>query len=201
MTTSLLSTLHEECNWYFVSARTGVYAFYLYFSKLFINRNICPSVRRISFGEYPKFEQEWWNSFGLVFTLTVSPFSIWPPKTKRRQTSKFIPIKVETFFYIGITNINCTLVQKDLSERIYLWLFICCKTTLKKTSFFFLKKYLFFTKHTLFAEKNVFIWKKKFILKHFFIEKNIFYREEYLWKYKKYISHLYRKYRKCLCYK
>ena len=174
MTTSLLSTLHEECNWYFVSARTGVYAFYLYFSKLFINRNICPSVRRISFGEYPKFEQEWWNSFGLVFTLTVSPFSIWPPKTKRRQTSKFIPIKVETFFYIGITNINCTLVQKDLSERIYLWLFICCKTTLKKTSFFFFEKIFVFYKTYIICRKKCFYMEKKIYIETFFYWKKHF---------------------------
>ena len=43
-----------------------------------------------------------------------------------------------------------------------LWLFICCKTKLKKKINFFLKKYLFFTKYKLFAEKNVFIWKKNF---------------------------------------
>ena len=48
-------------------------------------------------------------------------------------------------------------------ETLCLWLFICCKTKLKKN--FFLKKYLFFTKYTLFAEKNVFICKKKFIEK------------------------------------
>ena len=39
-----------------------------------------------------------------------------------------------------------------------LWLFICCKTKLKKK--FFLKKYVFYTKYTLFAEKNNFMWKK-----------------------------------------
>ena len=57
------------------------------------------------------------------------------------------------------------------------WLFICCKTKLKK-KIFFLKKYLFFTKYTLFAEKNVFIWKKSFIMKMFITKKNFFYREK-----------------------
>ena len=45
-------------------------------------------------------------------------------------------------------------------ETLCLWLFICCKTKLKK-KILFLKKYLLFTKYTLFAEKNVFICKKK----------------------------------------
>ena len=39
------------------------------------------------------------------------------------------------------------------------WLFICCKTKLKKKRFF-LKKYMFFTKYTLFAEK-MFLYGKK----------------------------------------
>ena len=43
----------------------------------------------------------------------------------------------------------------------HVWLFICCKTKLKKKFFFFERIFVFFTKYTLFAEKNVFIWKKK----------------------------------------
>ena len=84
----------------------------------------------------------------------------------------------------------------------FLWLFICCKTKLKK-KFFFEKIFVFFTKYTLFAEKNVFIWKKSFIMKMFFTEKNFFYREKYKWKCKKYISHFRNIFlhRKCLCYK
>ena len=48
----------------------------------------------------------------------------------------------------------------------HVWLFICCKTKLKKKFFFFERIFVFFTKYTLFAEKNVFIWKKKFIEKN-----------------------------------
>ena len=54
-----------------------------------------------------------------------------------------------------------------------IWLFICCKTKLKKKKLFFQKIFMFFTKYTLFTEKNIFIWKKSFILKNFFAEKNI----------------------------
>ena len=55
----------------------------------------------------------------------------------------------------------------------HLWLFICCKSKVKK-KFCFEKIFLFFTKYTLFAEKNVFIWKKIF-----------FCRKKYKWKCKK----------------
>ena len=54
-----------------------------------------------------------------------------------------------------------------------IWLFICCKTKLKKKKLFFQKIFMFFTKYPLFTEKNIFIWKKSFILKIFFTEKNI----------------------------
>ena len=50
-----------------------------------------------------------------------------------------------------------TKTQKRASS---LWLFICCKTKLKKI--------VFFKKYTLFAEKNVFIWKKSFMMKKIF---------------------------------
>ena len=41
-------------------------------------------------------------------------------------------------------------------------LFICYKTKLKKSLFFFFEKiFVFFTKYTLFSEKNDFILKKK----------------------------------------
>ena len=82
----------------------------------------------------------------------------------------------------------------------YLWLFICCKTKLKKKFFFNL---FVFCKIYIICRKNVFIWKKSFILKFFFTEKNFFYREKYKWKCKKYISHFRNIFlhRKCLCYK
>ena len=91
-------------------------------------------------------------------------------------------------------------IQRQNVHR--LWLFICCKTKLKKI-FFFEKIFVFFTKYTLFAEKNVFIWKKSFIMKMFFTEKNFFYRENYKWKFKKDTSHFRNifLYKKCLCYK
>ena len=61
-----------------------------------------------------------------------------------------------------------------------IWLFICCKTKLKKNIFFVEK--MFFTKYKLFAEKMFLYGKKSFILKFFFTEKNFFYWEKYKWK-------------------
>ena len=67
-------------------------------------------------------------------------------------------------------------MYRNLNNR--LWLFICCKTKLKKISFF-LKKYIFY-KIYIICRKNIFIWIKKvlywkcFLLKKtFFTEKNI----------------------------
>ena len=79
--------------------------------------------------------------------------------------------------FLGAELLQNLSVIIDEFWAILIWLFICCKTKLKK-KFFFLKKYLFFTKYTLFAEKNNFIWKKNFIL-IFFLLKNFFYRK---WK-------------------
>ena len=54
-----------------------------------------------------------------------------------------------------------------------LWLFICCKTKLKKKLFFF-RKYLCFLQYIHYLQKNVFIRKKSFILKELFLPKNVF---------------------------
>ena len=53
------------------------------------------------------------------------------------------------------------------------WLFISCKTKLKK-KIFFLKKYLFFTKYTLFAEKKIYTEKKFYNEKFFYWKKTFF---------------------------
>ena len=58
---------------------------------------------------------------------------------------------------IDIAN-NDNKVKKG-SMGALIWLFIFCKTNLKKI--FFLKKYLFFTKYTLLAEKMFLYGKKK----------------------------------------
>lgn len=54
------------------------------------------------------------------------------------------------------------------------WLFICCKSKLKK-NLFFEKLFVCFTKYALFEEKNVFVWEKSFKIENFFTEKkNLF---------------------------
>ena len=58
----------------------------------------------------------------------------------------------------------------------FLWLFICCKTKLKKKIFFL--NYIFFTKYTLFAEKMFLHGKKKFYIEHFFLLKKNFFTEK-----------------------
>ena len=69
----------------------------------------------------------------------------------------------------------CNFFCRRHSLMTRLWLFICCKTKLKKKKFFFFWKiFVFFAKYTLFAEKNLYEWKKSFILKNIFTEKNFF---------------------------
>ena len=80
-------------------------------------------------------------------------------------------------------SIDCFLYDRDL----HLWLFICCKTKLKKI--YFLKKYLFFNKIYIICRKKCFYMEKSFIMKISFTEKNFFCREKYKWKYEKYMSH------------
>ena len=53
------------------------------------------------------------------------------------------------------------------------WLFICCKTKLKK-KIFFLKKIFVFYKIYIICRKKIFIRKKSFITKNFFTEKKLF---------------------------
>ena len=61
------------------------------------------------------------------------------------------------------------------------------KVLLKKI--FFEKIFVFFIKYTLFAEK-VFLYGKKNHIEKCFCWKKLFYRERYLWKCMKYISHM-----------
>ena len=53
------------------------------------------------------------------------------------------------------------------------WLFICCKTKLKKKDFFFEKIFVFY-KIYIICRKKIFIRKKSFITKNFFTEKKLF---------------------------
>ena len=55
----------------------------------------------------------------------------------------------------------------------FLWLFICCKTKLKK-KFFFEEIFVFFIKYTLFAEK-MFYWEKKFYNEKYILPKKTFF--------------------------
>ena len=57
-----------------------------------------------------------------------------------------------------------------------LWLFICCKTKLRKLCFFLKKYFVFFYKNIHYLQKkNVFIWKKKF-----YIEKCFYWKKHFL---------------------
>ena len=77
-----------------------------------------------------------------------------------------------------------------LTSSYLLWLFICCKTKLRKLWFFLKKYFVFFYKNIHYFQKKMFSYgKKSFILKNVFTEKNIFYREKYKWQCSKiYIS-------------
>ena len=97
--------------------------------------------------------------------------------------------------------VNCKVITIYRSSR--LWLFICCKTKLKK-NFLFLKNICVFYKIYIICRKNCFYMEKKFYIEKFFYwKKNFFWREKCKWKGKKYVSHLKNifLYRKCLCCK
>ena len=69
----------------------------------------------------------------------------------------------------------------NTSIAIRVWLFICCKTKLKKKYFFFEK--ICFLQNIHYLQKKCFYMEKKsFILKIFFTEEKLFYREKYKWK-------------------
>ena len=63
-----------------------------------------------------------------------------------------------------------------------LWLFICCKTKLKKN--------IFFTKYTLFAEKKFLYGKRVLYWKFFFLKKNSFSDKNISENVKNYMSNL-----------
>ena len=71
--------------------------------------------------------------------------------------------------------------NKDISLKIcwglHLWLFICCKTKLKKIILKYIKA--FFATYTLFAKKNFYI-EKKFLNEIFFYWKKLFFTEKNL---------------------
>ena len=73
-----------------------------------------------------------------------------------------------------VSNMNIWLnIWLFIMNIINIWLFICCKTKLKKKLFFFEKIYIF-TKYTLFAEKMFLYGKKKFYIENFFYWKKLF---------------------------
>ena len=75
-----------------------------------------------------------------------------------------------------------------------IWLFICCKTKLKK-KIVFSKNICVFYKIYIIYRKKYFYMEKKFHIEKFF------YWKKYKWKCKKHVSHLRNifLYRKCLC--
>ena len=75
-----------------------------------------------------------------------------------------------------------------------IWLFICCKTKLKKKIVFSKNIYVFYKIYIIYRKKYFYMEKK------FHIEK-FFYWKKYKWKCKKHVSHLRNivLYRKCLC--
>ena len=58
-----------------------------------------------------------------------------------------------------------------------------------KTIFFFWKN-ICFLQNIHYLQKKIFHMEKSFIFKIFFTKKNFLFREKYIWKYRKYISHL-----------
>ena len=78
--------------------------------------------------------------------------------------------------------------QNDINWGNNIWLFICCKTKLKK-KFFFWKNICVFYKIYIICRKKCFYMGKKFYNEKFFYWKKLFYREKYKWKCKNvYIS-------------
>ena len=75
-----------------------------------------------------------------------------------------------------------------------IWLFICCKTKLKKKIVFSKNIYVFYKIYIIYRKKYFYMEKK------FHIEK-FFYWKKYKWKCKKHVSHLRNifLYRKCFC--
>ena len=87
------------------------------------------------------------------------------------------------FIFLYLKNYGCSFFAK-LSWK---------KNFFLKNVLSFLQNIHYLEKKNIFTWKKSFIlkfWKKSFILKFFFTEKNFFYREKYIWKCKKYISHL-----------
>ena len=73
-----------------------------------------------------------------------------------------------------------------------------------KKEFFFWKDICVFLQNIHYFQKKMFLYRKKVLyLEMFLLKRNFFYREKYIWKCKKYISHLRNifLYRKCLYYK
>ena len=92
-----------------------------------------------------------------------------------------------------------TLLKRDSNT---VWLFICCKTKLKKKFFFW--KNICFLQNIHYLQKKCFYMEKKFYIEFFFTEKKLFLQRE---KYKSKCKNIYISFeniflcRKCLCYK
>ena len=77
-----------------------------------------------------------------------------------------------------VSNMNIWLnIWLFIMNIINIWLFICCKTKLKKKFFFFWKN-IYFYKIYIICRKNVFIWKKKVLYWKFFLLKKTFFTEK-----------------------
>ena len=86
----------------------------------------------------------------------------------------FFSVSVVEFEQVNVSCENMWINSKlTQSNGKGIWLFICCKTKLKKKLFFFEKIYIF-TKYTLFAEKMILYGKKKFYIENFFYWKKLF---------------------------
>ena len=114
----------------------------------------------------------------------------------------FFSVSVVEFEQVNVSCENMWINSKlTQSNGKGIWLFICCKTKLKKKLFFF--KYAFYKIYIICRKKNLY-GKKSFILKKLFTEKkNSFSEKNISENVKNYISNLRNIFlcRKCFCYK
>ena len=79
-------------------------------------------------------------------------------------------------FFVTMQTENKSLRMMHILMVILIWLFICCKTKLKKN--FFWKNICVFYKITLYAEKKCFYMRKEFHNQHFFLLKKTLFTEK-----------------------
>ena len=141
-------------------------------------------------------KETWWNHNSAVWKVTKRIFLLLSIDVRRWISSKQVTsCKYELRIIVYCTSCDCNVdwvkihcydllfkksvipIQLVLSNIYYeymdIWLFICCKTKLKKKIFFW-KNICVFYKIYIICRKNVFIWKKKVLYWKFFLLKKTF---------------------------